>query len=76
MVSADAKKKCRQYSQEYLKFGFIPSFYNETMPMCLLCQKVFTNDAMKRSKMKVLKEKIRNQPNLKSFFKAPGTVDY
>ncbi|KRX25624.1 SCAN domain-containing protein 3 [Trichinella nelsoni] len=24
---------------------------------------------------KVLKEKIRNQPNLKSFFKAPGTVD-
>ncbi|KRY25093.1 Uncharacterized protein T03_14031, partial [Trichinella britovi] len=22
-----------------------------------------------------LKEKIRNQPNLKSFFKAPGTVD-
>ncbi|KRX54155.1 hypothetical protein T09_4267 [Trichinella sp. T9] len=24
----------------------------------------------------VLKEKIRNQPNLKSFFKAPGTVDY
>ncbi|KRX28806.1 hypothetical protein T05_15594, partial [Trichinella murrelli] len=45
---------------------------------------------MKRSKMKVhlervhpdmknkdvLKEKIRNQPNLKSFFKAPGTVDY
>ncbi|KRX31901.1 hypothetical protein T05_6697 [Trichinella murrelli] len=51
------------------------------MPMCLLCQRVFTNDAMKRSKMKVhfervLKEKIRNQPNLKSFFKAPGTVDY
>ncbi|KRX29461.1 hypothetical protein T05_2548 [Trichinella murrelli] len=23
---------------------------------------------------KVLKEKIRNQPNLKSFFKAPGTL--
>ncbi|OUC40838.1 hypothetical protein D917_03783 [Trichinella nativa] len=94
MASADAKKKCRQYSQGYLKFGFIPSFSNETMPMCLLCQKVFTNDAMKPSKMKdhlervhpdkknkdveffkVLKEKIRNQPNLKSFFKAPGTVD-
>ncbi|KRX30035.1 hypothetical protein T05_9690 [Trichinella murrelli] len=63
MASADAKKKCRQYSQEYLKFGFIPSFYKDTMPMCLLCQWVFTNDAMKRSKMKVLKEKIRNQPN-------------
>ncbi|KRX29219.1 hypothetical protein T09_221, partial [Trichinella sp. T9] len=23
-----------------------------------------------------LKEKIRNQPNLKSFFKAPGTASY
>ncbi|KRX30998.1 hypothetical protein T05_742 [Trichinella murrelli] len=22
MASADAKKKCRQYSQEYLKFAF------------------------------------------------------
>ncbi|KRX40037.1 hypothetical protein T05_9545 [Trichinella murrelli] len=32
------------------------------MPMCLLCQKV-------------LKEKIRNHPNLKTFSKAPGTVD-
>ncbi|KAL1234517.1 SCAN domain-containing protein [Trichinella spiralis] len=61
MASANAKKKCRQYSQEYLKFGFITSFSNETMPMCLLCQKV-------------LKEKIRNQPNLKSFFKAPALV--
>ncbi|KRX57517.1 SCAN domain-containing protein 3 [Trichinella sp. T9] len=92
MASADAKKKCRQYSQEYLKFGFIASFSNETMPMCLLYQKVFSNDAMKPSKMKdhlekgftlirktkilcffeVLKEKIRNQSNLKAFFKAPA----
>ncbi|KRY45773.1 hypothetical protein T03_17096 [Trichinella britovi] len=84
MASADAKKKCRQYSQESLKFGFIASLSNETMPMFLLYQKVFSNDAMKPSKMKdhlekgftlirktkilffeVLKEKIRNQSNLK-----------
>ncbi|KRX34992.1 Zinc finger BED domain-containing protein 5 [Trichinella murrelli] len=52
MASADAKKKCRQYSQEYLKFGFIASLSNETMPMFLLYQKVFSNDAMKPSKMK------------------------
>ncbi|KRX69765.1 hypothetical protein T06_1264 [Trichinella sp. T6] len=94
MASADAKKKCRQYSQEYLKFGFIASFSNETMPMCLLYQKVFSNDAMKPSKMKDYLEKgftlirktkilsflrcwkkIRNQSNLKAFFKAPGIVD-
>ncbi|KRX69404.1 SCAN domain-containing protein 3 [Trichinella sp. T6] len=91
MANADAKKKCRQYSQEYLKFGFIASLSNETMPMFLLYQKVFSNDAMKPSKMKdhlekgftlirkikilffeVLKEKIRNQSNLKAFFKAPA----
>ncbi|KRY44552.1 SCAN domain-containing protein 3 [Trichinella britovi] len=57
MASADAKKKCRQYSQEYLKFGFIASFSNETKPMCLLYQKVFNNDAMKPSKMKDYLEK-------------------
>ncbi|KRX13106.1 hypothetical protein T07_15168, partial [Trichinella nelsoni] len=74
-VSADAKKKCRQYSQEYLKFGFIASFANEIMPMCPVI-----NGAMKPSKMKdhlgrVLKENIKNQPNLKTFLKAPGIVD-
>ncbi|KRZ00565.1 Zinc finger BED domain-containing protein 5 [Trichinella zimbabwensis] len=59
----------------------IPSFANETMPMCLLCQKFFSNDAMKPSKMKDHLERvhpdkknkdIENQPNLKAFFKAPG----
>lgn len=52
MAATNAKKKCRQYSQEYLKLGFAPSFTNETMPMCLLCKKTFSNDAMKPTKMK------------------------
>ena len=83
MAAPRNKKKGRQYSQEYLKFGFVPSFTNETMPMCLLCKKTFSNNAMKPAKMrdhlerincdkknkdldffKVLKEKIRNRPNL------------
>ena len=94
MAAPVTKKKCRQYSQEYLKFGFVPSFTNETMPMCLLCEKTFSNDAMKPAKMrdylerihcdkknkdldffKVLKEKIRNRPNLKTFFKASASTD-
>ena len=48
---AESKKKCRQYSIDYLKFGFIPSLANKQLPMCLICLKVFANDAMKPSKM-------------------------
>ena len=45
------KKKCRQYLVEYLKFGFIPSPSNEQLPMCLLCNSVFSNEAMKPSRL-------------------------
>ena len=31
------KRKCRQYSVEYLTYGFIPAPQNEQLPMCLLC---------------------------------------
>lgn len=48
---AESKKKCRQYSIDYLKFGFIPSMLDKTLPMCLLCNKVLSNDAMKPSKL-------------------------
>lgn len=49
----DSKKKCRQYSAEYLKFGFIASPQNVQLPHCLLCDKTFTsNEAMKPSRMK------------------------
>ncbi|XP_067417820.1 SCAN domain-containing protein 3-like [Emydura macquarii macquarii] len=48
---AEAKKKCRQYSIDYLKFGFIPSLSDKHLPMCLLCNKVLSNDAMKPSKL-------------------------
>ncbi|KFD56772.1 hypothetical protein M513_02449, partial [Trichuris suis] len=41
------KKKCRLYSSEYLQFGFAASPANEHLPMCLLCEKVFSNDTMK-----------------------------
>jgi hypothetical protein len=45
------KKKCRQYNVEYLKYGFIQSPTNKTLPMCLICQKVLSNEAMKPSKL-------------------------
>lgn len=45
------KRKCRQYSVDYLKFGFIPSPSNEQLPMCLICEAVFSNEAMKPSRL-------------------------
>ncbi|KAJ8947765.1 hypothetical protein NQ318_010359 [Aromia moschata] len=50
---AESKKKCRQYSVDYLKSGFIPSLSDKQSPMCLLCNKVLqqSNDAMKPSKL-------------------------
>ena len=48
MSATNAKRKYRQYSQEYqILFGFVPSFTKEAVPMCLLCEKTFCNDAMK-----------------------------
>lgn len=46
------KKKCRQYSIEYLSYGFIPSPTNAQLPMCLLCEHVFSNEGMKPSRLK------------------------
>ena len=41
------KQKCRQYSSEYLKYGCISSKTNKQLPMCLICEKTFTNKGMK-----------------------------
>ncbi|GBP51759.1 Protein FAM200B [Eumeta japonica] len=48
---ATAKKKCRQYSVDYLKYGFIPSEADKRLPMCLFRNKVLSNDSMKPSKL-------------------------
>ena len=68
----ESKKKCRQYSQDYLKFGFIASPTNESIPMCLLCKKTFSSDSMKPSKMKDHLERIRCDKKSKElvYFKA------
>ncbi|GFX09304.1 zinc finger BED domain-containing protein 5 [Trichonephila clavipes] len=48
---AGSKKKCRLCSVDYLKFGFIESVSDKRFPMCLLCNRVLSNDAMKPSKL-------------------------
>ena len=50
-TSGASKKKCRQYSVEYLKYGFIQSPTNPQQPMCLVCEKNLSNEAMKWSRL-------------------------
>lgn len=47
-----AKKKCRSYQMDYLKYGFIEFPENNQLPLCLFCLKTFSNDSMKPSKLK------------------------
>ena len=47
----NSKRKCCQYLEEYLQFGFIPSPSNVQLPMCLVCGKSFSNEAMKPSRL-------------------------
>ena len=51
-MTTSIKGKSRQYSVEYLRYGFIPSLYNCQLPTCLLCDHVFSNEAMKPSRLK------------------------
>ena len=51
MAELTPKKKCRQYDAEYIKYGFVPSPSNQYNPMCLLCDRVFSNEAMKPSRL-------------------------
>ena len=67
---SQSKKKCRQYSVEYLKYGFIESPCNKTLPMCLICHKVLSNEAMKPSRLEEHFRKIHPEKKDKklSFF--------
>lgn len=47
----ESKKKCWQYSVDYLKFGFLPSMVDKRLPICLLCNKVLSYDSMKPSNL-------------------------
>ena len=50
-MEAPDNKKCHQYSLDYLKLDFIASS-NETLSLCLVCEKTLCNDAMKPSTLR------------------------
>lgn len=72
MSESKAKKKCRQYSIEYLKYGFTYSPTNQSLPMCLICQKVFSNEAMKPSRLQEHLNKMHADKKDKELFYFQG----
>ncbi|KFD50095.1 hypothetical protein M514_09055 [Trichuris suis] len=50
---AQANKKCREYIGEYLRFGVAVSPGREHLPVCLLCERVLSNESMKPPRMKM-----------------------
>ncbi|GFX07939.1 SCAN domain-containing protein 3 [Trichonephila clavipes] len=70
-ISRASKKKTRQYSEEYLNFGFIPAVQDEWIPFCLLCQQFLSNESKKRGRLEAhLKAKHRAHINsYLSYFK-------
>jgi len=64
-----ASESKRQYNIEYLKYGFIQSPTNITLPMCLICRKVFSNEAMKPSRLQEHLTKVHaNNKNMDLFY--------
>ncbi|KAK9703844.1 hypothetical protein QE152_g29127 [Popillia japonica] len=53
-------KAVRQYSVDYIAFGFVPSPADRTRPMCLICSNVFSNEGMKPSRMRDHLEKMHS----------------
>ncbi|XP_065671987.1 protein FAM200B-like [Hydra vulgaris] len=61
-MSSASKKKIWQYSEEYLKFGFIPAVHDARLPFCLLCQQCLSNELMKPGRLEArLKAKHKDQ---------------
>ena len=61
-----SKKKCRQYCVEYLKYAFIQSPTNPQQLMCLVCEKNFSKEAMKSSRLLEHLQKIHSDKSGKT----------
>ena len=51
-TAPEFQRKCNQYKDEYLQYGFIHQPNNPQIPLCLICDSHLTNHAMKPSKLK------------------------
>ena len=55
------KKKVRYCKDDYLKYGFIENEGNRTQPLCLLCDKTFSNEGFKPSRCKAHLESMHSE---------------
>ena len=62
-MAASSKKKCRQYSLQYLFYGFVPSPNDQTKPTCLIRLDLLSNNGMKRFKLKIYLETKHKEKN-------------
>uniref|UniRef100_A0A8C4TH09 HAT C-terminal dimerisation domain-containing protein n=1 Tax=Erpetoichthys calabaricus TaxID=27687 RepID=A0A8C4TH09_ERPCA len=44
-------RKKRKYDEDYLKYGFIPSDNDPSLPFCMICRRTLSNEAMLPSKL-------------------------
>ncbi|KFD63506.1 hypothetical protein M514_08497 [Trichuris suis] len=69
---AEAKKKCRQYNVEYLRYGFIPSPSNPQQPFCLISLKISKtpeNDARRQGQyFQSVRDNFQKRPKLPGIF--------
>lgn len=62
-------QKIRQYNIQYLQYGFMTSPTDHTRPMCIFCENVFSNEAMKPSRLKEHLSKKHSEKNVDDILK-------
>ena len=72
-MSKPSKKKTRQYSVEFLKFGFIADEHDECKPFCLLCHQTLSNESMKAGRLES-HLKVRHPDNSNSDLQYFGSL--
>ncbi|KAI5152595.1 hypothetical protein ENBRE01_2946 [Enteropsectra breve] len=50
-MTSISQKKYRQYKEAYIRYRFIPCPINQALPMCLICEKSLSNEAIKPSRL-------------------------
>ena len=74
MLSQDPK---RQYSDQYINFGFIELKKKESVPECVVCLKTLSNESMERSLLQ--RRHQTNHPEKKdrdpNYFKRFGEIE-
>nr|XP_039259582.1 SCAN domain-containing protein 3-like [Styela clava] len=86
-IQKTKSRKLRQYNCTYLKYGFTTAPHDASRPMCIVCGSIFSNEAMKPSRLqdhlhgmhpnkissdfKKLRDEKAKQTTIRSHFRQP-----